>query len=288
MYEEATLSKSERINQSKIDLKNMEKERLQHGQKRGDLSRAIKQIAHVHNLSENTVKTTYYQTVRGKVNLEGATPSKAAETENNQSLKAIENQFKIGEYIDVRVKNIVDFGVFCETLSPPNHEGLIHISEVKNQYVTDLHLYFEIGDVIKAKITRILNENKLALSTRDESITLKPSFTRSGIPGTTPSKESKEMKENEMDEPLSDKTLMSDNQESHSSSYEGEFGDIISYMNGIVGPMSPDAKKMLREMVNQYGVFKFTIGMQKAAEDFKPDLGKIFLEKVGDKVGDGL
>ncbi|MFS4856756.1 S1 domain-containing post-transcriptional regulator Ygs [Staphylococcus aureus] len=75
------------------------------------------------------------------------------------------NNYKIGQHIKVRVTGIQPYGAFVET---PNHtEGLIHISEIMDDYVHNLKKFLAEGQIVKAKILSIDDEGKLNLSLKD-------------------------------------------------------------------------------------------------------------------------
>ena len=65
----------------------------------------------------------------------------------------------------MRVTGIQPYGAFVET---PNHtEGLIHISEIMDDYVHNLKKFLSEGQIVKAKILSIDDEGKLNLSLKD-------------------------------------------------------------------------------------------------------------------------
>ncbi|MCE5037638.1 S1 domain-containing post-transcriptional regulator Ygs [Staphylococcus auricularis] len=74
-------------------------------------------------------------------------------------------QYKVGQHIKVRVTGIQPYGAFVET--PDNTDGLIHISEIMDDYVHNLRKFLSIGQVVKAKIISIDDEGKLNLSLKD-------------------------------------------------------------------------------------------------------------------------
>jgi S1 RNA binding domain protein len=67
-----------------------------------------------------------------------------------------------GNIIDVEVTNIAEFGVFvrCKT----GEEGLVHISEVANEFVTNINKYVRIGEKISVKVLGRNKKNKLEFS----------------------------------------------------------------------------------------------------------------------------
>ncbi len=72
-----------------------------------------------------------------------------------------EASLPIGEILEGTVTNITNFGVFVKLTS--GEEGLVHISEVANEYVTDISKYATVGDQVKVKVMAIKG-NKIELS----------------------------------------------------------------------------------------------------------------------------
>ena len=75
------------------------------------------------------------------------------------------NHYRAGQHIKVRVTGIQPYGAFVET--PDHTEGLIHISEIMDDYVPNLKKFLSEGQVVKAKILSIDDEGKLNLSLKD-------------------------------------------------------------------------------------------------------------------------
>ncbi|UXV43032.1 S1 domain-containing post-transcriptional regulator Ygs [Staphylococcus simulans] len=75
------------------------------------------------------------------------------------------NHYKSGQHVKVKVTGIQPYGAFVET--PNNTEGLIHISEIMNDYVHNLNRFLSEGQIVKAKILSIDEEGKLNLSLKD-------------------------------------------------------------------------------------------------------------------------
>ncbi|PTH00276.1 S1 domain-containing post-transcriptional regulator Ygs [Staphylococcus chromogenes] len=77
----------------------------------------------------------------------------------------MKKQYRVGQHIKVRVTGIQPYGAFVET--PDNTEGLIHISEVMDDYVHNLKKLLSQGQTVKAKIISIDESGKLNLSLKD-------------------------------------------------------------------------------------------------------------------------
>jgi len=84
--------------------------------------------------------------------------------EATELIKNLTREVKIGEVFNTRVVKVVDFGVFVEIF--PGQEGLIHISELSDKRIEDIHHLVKVGDVIPAKLIRIDDQGRLALSVK--------------------------------------------------------------------------------------------------------------------------
>lgn len=74
-------------------------------------------------------------------------------------------KYKKGQFIKVKVTGIQPYGAFVE--ADQHTEGLIHISEVMNDYVHNLNLFLSVGQIVKAKILDISEDGKLNLSLKE-------------------------------------------------------------------------------------------------------------------------
>lgn len=74
-------------------------------------------------------------------------------------------KYKIGDIIEGKVTGIQAYGVFISL--DKNTQGLIHISECRHGYVTDLEGFIQIDDEVEAKIIDIDEyTGKISLSLR--------------------------------------------------------------------------------------------------------------------------
>ena len=69
---------------------------------------------------------------------------------------------EIGAVVEGEVTGITNFGAFLEL--PEGKVGLIHISEVSNVYVKDIHDFLKEHQKVKAKVLSIDARGKIALS----------------------------------------------------------------------------------------------------------------------------
>ena len=74
----------------------------------------------------------------------------------------IVREVKAGEVFDGVVEEVVDFGAFVEIL--PGKTGLLHISEISNEYVTNVDEVIKAGDNVKVKVLEVSRDGKMSLS----------------------------------------------------------------------------------------------------------------------------
>ena len=73
---------------------------------------------------------------------------------------------EIGAVVEGEVTGITNFGAFLQL--PEGKVGLIHISEVSNVYVKDIHDFLKEHQKVKAKVLSILSfEDKLSKFMKD-------------------------------------------------------------------------------------------------------------------------
>ena len=77
-----------------------------------------------------------------------------SDPENNESI--------IGEVVSGEITNVTNFGAFVRLEN--GEEGLVHISEIANEFVTDINSFVSVGDAIKVKVLSRNNKSKLELS----------------------------------------------------------------------------------------------------------------------------
>ena len=72
--------------------------------------------------------------------------------------------FEVGSIVDGKVTGITSFGAFVSL--PGGKSGLVHISEVADAYVRDVHAFLTEGQSVKVKILSITPEGKINLSVK--------------------------------------------------------------------------------------------------------------------------
>ena len=71
-------------------------------------------------------------------------------------------EFTPGTITEGTVRSIASFGAFINL--PEGKTGLVHISEVSNAYVTDIHQHLTEGQSVKVKILSADDRGRLSLS----------------------------------------------------------------------------------------------------------------------------
>ena len=69
---------------------------------------------------------------------------------------------EIGSVVEGRVTGIAKFGAFVAL--PGGKSGLVHISEVANSYVSDVHEHVQVGQTVKVKVLSVSDDGKINLS----------------------------------------------------------------------------------------------------------------------------
>ncbi|GGA99111.1 S1 RNA-binding domain-containing protein [Macrococcus hajekii] len=74
-------------------------------------------------------------------------------------------KYRKGQFVKVKVTGIQPYGAFVETTD--HVEGLIHISEVMNDYIHNLNVFLSVGQIVKAKILDVASDGKLNLTLKE-------------------------------------------------------------------------------------------------------------------------
>lgn len=70
--------------------------------------------------------------------------------------------YEIGEIYEGTVKTITPYGAFVQL--DPKTTGMVHISEVANDYVTNISDHLKENDVVKVKFISLTPQGKISLS----------------------------------------------------------------------------------------------------------------------------
>lgn len=69
---------------------------------------------------------------------------------------------EVGSKLQGKVTGITNFGAFVEL--PGGSTGLVHISEVADNYVKDINDFLKVGDAVEVKVINIESNGKIGLS----------------------------------------------------------------------------------------------------------------------------
>jgi polyribonucleotide nucleotidyltransferase len=79
-------------------------------------------------------------------------------------VEALTQSVQIGRVYEGRVTSVKDFGAFVEIL--PGRDGLCHISELSDEYVTSVSDVCRVGDTMKVVVIDIDDHDRVKLSRR--------------------------------------------------------------------------------------------------------------------------
>ncbi|MED5049157.1 S1 domain-containing RNA-binding protein [Bacillus siamensis] len=69
---------------------------------------------------------------------------------------------EVGSKLQGKITGITNFGAFVEL--PGGSTGLVHISEVADNYVKDINEYLKVGDQVEVKVINVEKDGKIGLS----------------------------------------------------------------------------------------------------------------------------
>jgi polyribonucleotide nucleotidyltransferase len=79
-------------------------------------------------------------------------------------IEAMTGRVEVGKVYDGVVTSIKDFGAFVEIL--PGRDGLCHISELSNEYVSSVADICQVGDPMQVRVIAIDEQDRIKLSRR--------------------------------------------------------------------------------------------------------------------------
>ena len=82
-----------------------------------------------------------------------------------QRIDSITQDVEIGKVYTGKIVRIVNFGAFINIL--PGKDGLVHISQIRQNRVNNINDLLKVGDIVKAKVIEIDKQNRIRLSIKD-------------------------------------------------------------------------------------------------------------------------
>lgn len=77
-------------------------------------------------------------------------------------LELISVSIEVDSILEGKVTGIMNFGAFVSL--PGGKSGLVHISEIANSFVKDVHDHLQVGQQVKVKVLGINEQGKINLS----------------------------------------------------------------------------------------------------------------------------
>ncbi|GIW73342.1 MAG: polyribonucleotide nucleotidyltransferase [Planctomycetota bacterium] len=79
-----------------------------------------------------------------------------------EKVRALTAEIEVGQVYTGKVISVRDFGAFVEVL--PGQEGLLHVSELAEGFVKDIHEHVKVGDMVTVKVVDIDSAGRVRLS----------------------------------------------------------------------------------------------------------------------------
>jgi polyribonucleotide nucleotidyltransferase len=76
-------------------------------------------------------------------------------------IKNMIKDIETGEEFDAKVVRLENYGAFVELV--PGHEALLHISEMSQGFVKDVHSLVKLGDIVHVRVSGRNNEGQIKL-----------------------------------------------------------------------------------------------------------------------------
>ncbi len=74
---------------------------------------------------------------------------------------------EVGSKVAGKVSGITNFGAFIDL--GEHKTGLVHISEISDKFIKDIHDVLSVGDTVTVKVLSVSDDGKIALSMRKAS-----------------------------------------------------------------------------------------------------------------------
>lgn len=131
-----------------------------------ELPNKIRGLVHISEVSDDyVVNVSDYLSVGQKIKVKiiGNDNNKIALSIRKVNDKSCCEKYQVNDIVEGTVSGISDFGAFVDL--PGGSRGLVHISEISDDYVKNINNYLSIGQKVKVMIID-KKDNKIALSVR--------------------------------------------------------------------------------------------------------------------------
>lgn len=109
---------------------------------------------------------------------------------------------EVGKKLQGKVTGITNFGAFVEL--PEGKTGLVHISEVADNYVKDINEHLSVGDEVTVKVLNVESDGKIGLSIKKAKDNPAPTRRKPNHSQPKPTRERPENFESKMNRFLKD------------------------------------------------------------------------------------
>jgi general stress protein 13 len=248
-----------------------------------------------------------------KINSVDESIKKFTEKPADKYFTSPKDHYKINQEVDIKISNIQSYGAFVEILDGKGFTALLHISQLINGFIEDVNDYLEVGQIIKnVKICHVdlkkLNVTTKHLSLKKKEIEIEsedvielptnPPVNNIGEKfGTLKDKLLQRVVENtnvavnrdqkEIEEIFALEEL-SQSQEEMLKKYEKDILEMTNYLQNGLGVLSKPAKLELAKIIEDFGLFNATRGILKTQENFRADIGLLFMQQMRSKIGEYL
>jgi predicted RNA-binding protein with RPS1 domain len=225
------------------------------------------------------------------------------------------DHYRLNQLVDVKIANIQSYGAFCEILDGRGFNALCHISEMVDGFIKDVNDYLEVGQIIQKTKICLVESKKINVSMKHLNLKKRavPIVTSNGsvesptnppinnigdkfgnlkdklLQRVTETTYNNALKndQKEIDEIFSLEEL-SPSQEQMLKKYEKDIFQMTSYLQEELGVLSKSAKLELANILEDFGIFNVTRGILKTQNDFKADIGLLFMQQMKNKMGEYL
>ena len=131
-----------------------------------ELPNKMRGLVHISEVSDDyVVNVSDYLSVGQKIKVKiiGNDNNKIALSIRKVNDKSCCEKYQVNDIVEGTVSGISDFGAFVDL--PGGSRGLVHISEISDDYVKNINNYLSIGQKVKVMIID-KKDNKIALSVR--------------------------------------------------------------------------------------------------------------------------
>jgi len=85
--------------------------------------------------------------------------------EARRRIEELTTELEIGHIYDGQVVKLMDYGAFVAVM--PGQQGLVHISQITEERVENIHDYLQEGQAVRVKVTEIDRQGRVRLSMKD-------------------------------------------------------------------------------------------------------------------------